>query len=67
VCKHNIWRIWVRIKDNQVVPSRKTTKMLPRRERRSGKERTRRQQPLHINARIQTTTVTIVILMVTQR
>jgi hypothetical protein len=47
VCKHNIWRIWVRIKDNQVVPSRNTTKMLPRRERRSGKERTRRQQPLH--------------------
>jgi hypothetical protein len=48
-----------------VVPNRKTTKMLPRRGRRSGKERTRRQQPLHISARIQTTTATIVISMVT--
>jgi hypothetical protein len=50
-----------------VVPNRKTTKMLPRRGRRSGKERTRRQQPLHISARIQTTTTTIVILMVTPK
>jgi predicted sulfurtransferase len=50
-----------------VVPRRKTTKMLPRRERRSGKERTRRQQPLHISARIQTTIVTIVISMVTSK
>jgi hypothetical protein len=48
-----------------VVLNRKTTKMLPRRGRRSGKEKTRRQQPLHINARIQTTTATIAILMVT--
>jgi hypothetical protein len=47
-----------------MVPSRKTTKALPRRERRSGKERIRRQQPLHINARIQATIVTIVISMV---
>jgi hypothetical protein len=59
VYKYNIWRILVRIKGKQVVPSRKATKMLPRRER-SGKERTRRQQPLYINARIQKTTVTFV-------
>jgi hypothetical protein len=39
--------------------------MLPRRERRSGKENIRRQHPMHINARIQATTTTIAISMVT--
>jgi hypothetical protein len=37
--------------------------MIPKRGRRSEKERTRRKQPLYTNARIQTTTVTIVISM----
>jgi hypothetical protein len=41
-----------------------TTKTLPRRERRSGNERIKRQQPLHINARIQETVVTIIIMMI---
>jgi hypothetical protein len=27
VCKHSIWRIWVRIKYNQVAPSKKINKM----------------------------------------
>jgi hypothetical protein len=40
--------------------------MLPRKGR-SGNERTRRQQQLHINARIETTTATIVISMVTPK
>jgi hypothetical protein len=48
-----------------VVPSKNTTKTLPRSERKNGKERTRRQQSLHINARTQTTIVIIVISMVT--
>jgi hypothetical protein len=47
-----------------VVPNKNTTKILPRRERRSGKEMKIIQQPLHISARIQTTTATIVISMV---
>jgi hypothetical protein len=42
-----------------VVLNIKTAKMLPRRGRRSGKEKKRRQQPLYISARIQTTTATI--------
>jgi hypothetical protein len=46
-----------------MVQSKKTTKALSRRERRSGKERIRRQQPPHISARIKTTTKTIVILL----
>jgi hypothetical protein len=50
-------RTWVRIKDNHVVPSKKTTNMLPRKERRTRKERKRRQQPLHISARIPKTIV----------
>jgi hypothetical protein len=33
--------------------------MLPRRGRRSGNEKTRRRKPIHISARIQTTTATI--------
>jgi hypothetical protein len=50
------------------IPSRKSTRKLPRRGRRSGKgERIRRRQPLHISARIPTTIVTIEILMVTLR
>jgi len=52
-------------KDNQVVLNRNTTNMLPRRERRNGNEKTRRQYTLHISARIQTTIATIVIEMVT--
>jgi hypothetical protein len=59
VCNHSIWKIWIIIEDNQVVPSIKTTKMLPRRERRNGKERKRRQYPLHIRVRIQTTILII--------
>jgi hypothetical protein len=39
--------------------------MIPWRGRRSRKERTRRQHPLHISARIRTTTSTIVISIVT--
>jgi hypothetical protein len=39
--------------------------MIPRRGRRSGKEKTRKPQLLHISARIQTTISTIVILMIT--
>ena len=46
-----------------MVPKRKETKMLPRREK-SGKERIRTQKPLQINARIQITISTIVIYMV---
>jgi hypothetical protein len=38
--------------------------MLPSMGIRSGKEKTRRWQPLHIKERIQTTTTTITILMV---
>jgi hypothetical protein len=45
--------------------SRNTTRMFPRRGRRSGKENKRIQKPLHISARIQTTKTTIAILMVT--
>jgi hypothetical protein len=48
-----------------VVPNRKSTKTLPRRGRRSGKGKTRRQQPPHINERIQVTIVIIGISMVT--
>jgi len=48
-----------------MVPNRKTTNMLPRRRRRSGKERRSKKQTLHIGARIQTTTATSVISMVT--
>jgi hypothetical protein len=48
-----------------VVPNRKSTKTLPMRERRSGKGKIRRRQPLHISLRIQVTTVTIAISMVT--
>jgi len=51
-----------------VVPSKKSTRKLPRRGRRSGRgRRIRRQQPLHISARIPTTILTIAILMVTLR
>ena len=50
-----------------MVPSINMTKMLPSREKISGKERIRRQQPLHIKEIIQTTTATIVILMVTPK
>jgi hypothetical protein len=51
-----------------VVPSRKCTKNIPRRGRRSGRRgRIRRWKPLHISARIPTTIVTIAILMVTLR
>jgi hypothetical protein len=42
----------------------KDTKMFPSRGRRSRKEKTRRWQLLHISERIQTTTITIKILMV---
>jgi hypothetical protein len=48
-----------------VVQNGKSAKMLPRREIRSGKGKTRRWQPLHICERIQVTTITIAILMVT--
>jgi len=48
-----------------VVPNKNTTKMLPRKGRRSGKERRGRQQPLYISARIQTTTATTIISMAT--
>jgi hypothetical protein len=48
-----------------VDPNKKTTEVLPRRGRISGKERIRRKQPLHIRARTQTTTATIVISMFT--
>jgi hypothetical protein len=65
MCKDNIWRIWVRIKDNQVVPSRNTTVMPLRREKQGGKEITRRPKPLHISEKIQPITITIIILMVT--
>jgi hypothetical protein len=41
-----------------------TSKMLPRRERISGNKRKRTQQPLHVSARIQKNTITIVITMV---
>jgi hypothetical protein len=51
--------------NNQVVPRRKNTKMLPSMGTRSGKENTKRSQPLHIIERIQVTTITIGILMVT--
>jgi hypothetical protein len=50
-----------------VVPSRKITKMLPRRGRISGKGKTIIWKTLHINAKIQVTSVTIAILMVTLR
>jgi hypothetical protein len=51
-----------------VVPRKKSTKKLPRRGRKSGKgERIRRQNPLHISARILETIVTIAILMITLR
>jgi hypothetical protein len=51
-----------------VVPSKKSTRELPRWGRRSGRrERIRRQQPMHINERIPTTIATIAILMVTLR
>jgi hypothetical protein len=39
-------------KDNQVIPSKQINKVLPRRERKSGKEREIRLLPLYINARI---------------
>jgi hypothetical protein len=48
-----------------MVLNRNTTKIIPRRGRISGKEKTRKGQPLHISASIQITTTTIVILMVT--
>jgi hypothetical protein len=48
-----------------VVPNRKRTKTLPRRGRRSVKGKKKRIQPLHISARIQVTTITISISMVT--
>jgi hypothetical protein len=48
-----------------VVPNKKSTRTLLRKERRSGKGETRRRQPLHINARMQVTNITIVISMVT--
>jgi len=49
-----------------VVPSRKNTKKLPRRERRSGKGgRIRRRKSLHIYTRIPITIVTFGILMIT--
>jgi len=44
-----------------VVPNRKTTKMIPRRETISGKER-KKKKPLHISLSIQTTTIIIVVL-----
>jgi hypothetical protein len=61
VCKHNTCRIYAIIKDNQVVPNKNTSKMLPRRERMRGKERTGRQQPLYISERIQMIIATILI------
>jgi hypothetical protein len=48
-----------------VVPSEKNTKIIPMKEKTSGKERTRRQHPLHIIERIQVTIVTTIIYMVT--
>jgi hypothetical protein len=50
-----------------VVPRRKTTKMLPRMERRSGKRRKIISQPLHISGRIQTTNATIVVSTITSK
>jgi hypothetical protein len=50
-----------------VVANRKIIKTLPMRVRRSGKRKTRRLQPLHIDASIQVTILTIAILMVTQK
>jgi hypothetical protein len=51
-----------------VVRSRKSTRKLPRRGRRSGKgEKIRRQQPLHISAKIPTTIAIIATLMATLR
>jgi hypothetical protein len=47
-----------------VVRSRKSTRNIPRRERRSGKgEKIRRHQPLHISAKIPTTIVMIATFM----
>jgi hypothetical protein len=55
-------------KGSQTVPSIKSTRKLPRRGRRSGKgERIRIWNPLHINARIPATIVTIAVLMRTLR
>jgi hypothetical protein len=65
MCKHSIWKIQVTRKDIQVAPNRNNTKMLLRKERISGKGNTRRQQPLHISARIQVTNVTIAISILT--
>jgi hypothetical protein len=48
-----------------VVPNKKSTKMLPKRERRSGKGKTGKQYLVHISARIQVTTIIIEILLVT--
>jgi hypothetical protein len=36
--KHDIWRIWKRRKENQMVPNRTSTKTFPRREKISGKD-----------------------------
>jgi ribosomal protein L20 len=47
-----------------VVPSRQINKVFSRRERRSVKERVRRLLLLHINAKIQANTMTIIKLMV---
>jgi hypothetical protein len=50
-----------------VVLNIKITKKLPRRGKRSGNGKPRRLQPMPISSRIQATTATIVILMVTPK
>jgi hypothetical protein len=42
MCKHNTWRTYTIRKGSQVVLNKNTTKMLPRRGRRSGKEKIRK-------------------------
>jgi hypothetical protein len=42
MCKNNIWKIYATRKEIQVVLKRKSTKMLPRRGRRSGNGNKRR-------------------------
>jgi hypothetical protein len=38
LCKYNIWGIWTKRNDNQMVANRKTIKIVQGRERRRGKE-----------------------------